>query len=102
MARLPTFIADSGPVDFQPNMTPFEFLGVGGGSDSEIPNLYLLNPNFLKMNVSSRSPGKILMPNFEIPTIIMLVPEISDLKMVDPGFPKRPFSSQYSSNDYFK
>jgi len=56
----------------------------------------LLNPDFLKMNVSSRSPGKILMSNFEIPTIIMLVPEILDLKMVDPGFPKRPFSSQYT------
>jgi hypothetical protein len=27
--------------------------------------------------------------NFEIPTIIMLVPEIPDLKMVDPGFPKK-------------
>jgi hypothetical protein len=65
-------------------------------SDSEIPNLYLLNPDFLKMNVSSRSPGKILMYNFEIPTIIMLVTEIPDLKMVDPGFPKRPFSSQYT------
>jgi hypothetical protein len=25
VARLPTFIADSGPVDFQPNMTPFEY-----------------------------------------------------------------------------
>ena len=25
VARLPTYIADSGPVDFQPNMTPFEY-----------------------------------------------------------------------------
>ena len=27
----------------------------------------------------------------------MLVPEIPDLKMIDPGFPKRPCSSQYSN-----
>jgi hypothetical protein len=25
VARPPTFIADNGPVDFQPNMTPFEY-----------------------------------------------------------------------------
>jgi hypothetical protein len=38
--------------------------------------------------------GNNLIKKYIIPTIIMLVPEIPDLKMVDTGFPKRPFSSQ--------
>jgi hypothetical protein len=50
------------------------------------------------MNVSSRSPGKILMSNFEIPTIIMLVPEIPDLKMVDPDSQKGPSPLSVRSN----
>jgi hypothetical protein len=35
VARLPTFIADSGPVDCQPNMTPFEYFKRFTNTDDE-------------------------------------------------------------------
>ena len=38
------------------------------------------------------------MSNFEIPTIIMLVPEIPDLKMVDPDSQKGPSPLSVRSN----
>ena len=40
VARLPTFIADSGPVDFQPNMTPFEYFRSRRG-------VWFRNPEFI-------------------------------------------------------